>query len=81
MLRQDKADMEHPARRAPSDGGECPHLAKEMRHHVEVIDVLGDKGGVRLDINQGKVFVAGMGQYDLLARLERMGGIRPHPIL
>jgi hypothetical protein len=29
-----------------------------MRHHIEVIDVLGDKGGIRLDVDQGEIFVA-----------------------
>jgi len=78
VLRQPETNREHLARRAPGDGGERPHLAVEMRHHVEVIDILGDEGGIRLDIDQREILVAGMSQHHLLAQLEGMGGIKSH---
>jgi len=73
-----KADRELSSRRAPGHGGKGLPLAREVRHHVEVIDILGDKCGIRLDINQREIFVASVGQYLAAAYLQLMRGIRPH---
>jgi len=80
VLRHDEVNMELLAGSAPRDGGKRLHLTVQMRHHVEVVSLLADKGGIRFHIDEGEIFVAGMGQRHFLPDLQRMGDVRRHPL-